>query len=85
MAMIPQRTLFSWQQIDLLGDLDRLKLVLDALPDEALMAQLERHRGQGRNDYPIRAVWNSLLAGIVFQHRSIESLRRELSRNGQLR
>ena len=59
--------------------------MLDALPDEALMAQLEHHRGQGRNDYPIRAVWNSLLAGIVFQHHSIESLRRELSRNGQLR
>jgi len=85
MAIIPQRQLFSWQQIDELGDLDRFQLVLDALSDEPLMAQLERHRGQGRDDYPIRAVWNSILAGIVFQHNSIESLRRELSRNGQLR
>jgi len=48
------------------------------------MRLLESHRGKGRNDYPIRAVWNSILAGVVFQHNSIESLRRELLRNGQL-
>ena len=30
-------------------------------------------------------MWNSLLAGIVFQHPTIETLRRELLRNGQLR
>ncbi|MDH7573125.1 MAG: transposase [Clostridia bacterium] len=33
----------------------------------------------------MRAVRNSILAGIVYQHPSIESLRRELKRNGQLR
>jgi hypothetical protein len=30
-------------------------------------------------------MWNSVLAGLVFEHVSIESLRRELSRNAQLR
>jgi len=85
MATIPQRQLFRWQEIQELGDLERLRLVLDHLPDEPLMQELERRRGYGRNDYPIRAVWNSVLAGIVFQHQSIEQLRRELSRNGQLR
>jgi len=30
-------------------------------------------------------MWNSILAGVVYQHPSIESLRRELLRNGQLR
>lgn len=30
-------------------------------------------------------MWNAVLAGVVYQHISIESLRRELSRNGQLR
>ncbi len=49
------------------------------------MSALERHRGQGRDEYPLRPLWNSILAGIVFQHGSIESLRRELKRNGQLR
>jgi hypothetical protein len=68
-----------------LGDLERLVLVLEGLPDEKLMQKLEKERGKGRNDYPVRAVWNSILAGIVFQHTSVESLRRELKRNGQLR
>jgi hypothetical protein len=49
------------------------------------MQALEDERGNGRNDYPVRVVWNSILAGIVFQHRTTESLRRELMRNGQLR
>ncbi len=85
MAKIAQLALFSWEQVEPLGDLERLQLVFDALPDEPLMQILERQRGKGRNDYPIRAVWNSLLAGIVFQHPTIETLRRELWRNGQLR
>ena len=49
------------------------------------MQALERQRGNGRNDYSVRAVWNSILAGIIFGHPSIASLRRELSRNAQLR
>lgn len=85
MAIIPQPQLFGWNEIEELGDLERLQLVLESLPDETLVKQLEEERSKGRNDYPIRAVWNSLIAGIVFQHVSIESLRRELKRNGQLR
>lgn len=49
------------------------------------MHALENKRGRGRDDYPVRSVWNSLLAGVVFSHETIESLRRELQRNGQLR
>lgn len=49
------------------------------------MITLEKQRKNGRNDYPVRAIWNTILAGIVFEHNSIESLRRELSRNAQLR
>jgi len=60
-------------------------MIRDTLPDEELMKFLEKARGNGRNDYPIRPVWNSILAGIVYQHSSIESLRRELLRNGELR
>ena len=85
MAIIPQQELFSWEEIEELGDLERLKLVVEYLPDEELMRRMERQRGQGRDDYPVRAVWNSVLAGVIFGHDSIESLRRELKRNGQLR
>ena len=84
MARIAQRRLFGWKEIDELGDLERLKLVLDALPDEEFASLVEAERFRGRNDYPVRAVWNSILAGVVFQHPSIESLRRELARNGML-
>ena len=85
MAIIPQQTLFVWSEIEELGDLERLKLVLEYMPDEELMRILEDERANGRDDYPVRAVWNTILAGVVFQHISVESLRRELSRNGQLR
>ena len=68
-----------------MGDLERLRLVIEYMPDEDLMRRLEKERGFGRDDYPIRGMWNATLAGIVFQHCSVESLIRELSRNGQLR
>ena len=53
-------------------------------PDEDLLRALERRRGRGRDDYPIRAMWRALVAGIVFQHVSVESLLRELRRNPAL-
>jgi len=85
MAIIPQTRLFSWQDVENLGELKRLELVLKSVPDEALMRTLEAERANGRDDYPLRAVWNSILAGIVYQHACIESLRRELLRNDRLR
>ena len=85
MAIITQKKLFGWKEIEILGDLERLFLVINYLPDEKLMYILEKERGRGRDDYPVRAVWNSILAGVVYEHKSIESLRRELLRNGQLK
>ena len=85
MAIILQLRLFGWNEIEPLCDLERLRLVLEYMPDEDLMRLLEEKRGNGRDDYPVRAMWNSVLAGIVFQHDAIEKLRRELGRNGQLR
>ena len=49
------------------------------------MQTLEAERRNGRNDYPVRPMWNSLIAAFVFQHPSIAALRRELLRNLQLR
>ncbi|MFO8014896.1 MAG: transposase [Phycisphaerae bacterium] len=85
MAILPQKPLFSWENLENLDDLHRLRLVLEAMPDEPLVRLLERERGRGRDDYPVRAVWNSLLAGVVQEHPNVESLRRELSRNASLR
>lgn len=89
MSILPhreQKSLFSWEDCEALGDLQRLKLALEHMPDELLMQDLEAERGlRGRDDYPVRAIWNSLIAQVVFGHESIASLRRELSRNAQLR
>lgn len=79
-----QPSLFSWQDIDILPDMKRLEQVLKYLPDEGIIKALEQKRGRGRNDYPVAAMWNAVIAGIVFQHRSIEGLVRELSRNPAL-
>ena len=87
MAIIRQ-SLFSWQEVSAESaesDTGRLGLVLKTMQDEEIMKKLEISRGNGRDDYPIRAVWNSVIAGVVYEHRSIESLRRELLRNGELR
>lgn len=86
MAIIPQISLFNWENdIEILGDLERLQLILRNLPDEQLIRKLEAERGRGRDDYPVRAMWNGLLAGLIYQHRSTASLIRELNRNVQLR
>ena len=51
MAIIPQQTFFVWDEIENLGDLERLRLVLEYMPDEELMQALERERGKGRDDF----------------------------------
>ena len=76
--------LFSWNDVEARSDLERFYLVRDNLPDEKIVRALEEHRGNGRDDFPVRAMWNALIAGIVFQHASTESLIRELSRNPSL-
>jgi hypothetical protein len=85
MATIAQKRLFGWDQIEALGDLARLQLVLENLVDEPLVCTLERERDRGRDRYPIRPMWNALIAGVVFQHPTVEALLRELRRNAQLR
>ena len=57
-----QNLLFSWDAVDQLPDLKRLRMILEALPDETLLAALEARRGRGRNDSyegpPVK--WRSL-------------------------
>ncbi|MGB4215209.1 MAG: DDE transposase, partial [Dethiobacteria bacterium] len=49
MAILPQHRLFGWDEIEGLGDLERLQLVIESMPDEDLMRRLERERGFGRD------------------------------------
>ena len=84
MAAIIKPYLFSWKDVTAHSDLDRFYFVRDNLPDKKLVLTLEEWRGNGRDDFPVRAMWNGVIAGVVFQHESIESLIRELSRNPAL-
>ena len=65
-------------------DLQRLEFVLDHLPDEGILAALERRRGRGRNDFPVRPMWRALIAGVVLRHPTAAALRRELGRNAHV-
>ncbi len=56
------------------------RLGLRRLPDDTLMRRLGSERGSGRDEYPVGAAWNSLLAGVLFRHAFIESLWREVLR-----
>ena len=82
MNRITQLSIFENNQ---LGDLEKLNDVLNALPDEKLIALLEEERGKGRNDYPVFTMWRAFLASFVFQHPTVAALIRELKRNSQLR
>ncbi len=75
---------FSWCDVEGLPDLERLRPVFEVLPDEGIVAALEAGRGRGRNDYPVRAMWRALIAGVVFQHASVQSLLRESGRHPAL-
>jgi hypothetical protein len=86
MAIIPQISMFSWEKdINNLGDLERLQSAIKNLPDEGLMQKLEKGRKGGRDDYPVRAMWNMLIAMFVFGYSRYTGIIRELKRNAQLR
>ena len=83
--IISQITFADYGLIEILGDLERFLLALLGMDDETLMLRLEARRGNGRNDYPVRVMWNLVIAMKVFGHRTVASFQRELARNSQLR
>ena len=85
MNNISQISIFDYSEIENLGDLERLKIFFENLNDDNLCKKLEKTRKNGRNDYPVRTMLNLIYAMKIFGHRSVESIRRELSRNSQLR
>ena len=85
MNNISQISIFDYSEIENLGDLERLKIFFENIEDEVLCKKLETERKNGRNDYPVRTMLNLVYAMKIFGHRSVESFRRELSRNSQLR
>ena len=85
MKIITQLSTFDYNEIKILGDLERCKLLIDNVPDEKIVNALYKIRGKGRNEYSIEAVWNSILIMPLIECSGVEQLRRELSRNRDLR
>ncbi len=85
MNNISQISIFDYSEIENLGDLEKLKIFLDNVDDNELCKMIEEERANGRNDYPVRTMLNLIYAMKIFGHRCVESFRRELARNSQLR
>lgn len=68
-----------------LGDLEKVRLVFETVPAAHLLAALDSERGSGRNDNPNLMMWHCVLSMFILQHSTIESFRREMMRNRQLR
>jgi len=86
MSYIRQRQLFSLDDFFNEGDDNhRLLLVLNALDDDKLIWKLEHERKGRRNSYPVRMLWQSLVAAKVYGIAATNDLIRELKRNESLR
>ena len=86
MSYCAQSRLFSFSDFFSEGDDNhRLLLVLDSLDDDELIGKLSRERKGRRNRYPLRVLWQSLIAGKVYGIATVNGLIRELIRNESLR
>jgi len=79
------KPLFAWDCLEDNPSLRTVREFLGSVPDERLLRELALHRGKGRNEYPVRVLWGTLLLTIVLRHPSIESCLGDLHRNEGLR
>ncbi len=77
-------TLFSWHMFDEYSDLTRLTTVVETMELDDLVHEINLRRRGTRCEWPAKAMLTALIARSVYQHSSIESLRRELKRNPSL-
>lgn len=76
--------LFAWARLDDHPQLSTLKLLLESLPDQDLLAGLQLARGRGRDDFPIPVLWGVFVFTIALRHPSFVSCIEELKRNPAL-
>lgn len=77
--------LFAWAELEDSPALRTLEELLALVPDQELLRALSAARGKGRDDYPVRVLWGTLLAQILLRHHNMESCLGELGRNPALR
>lgn len=79
------KPLFAWDALEDSPSLQSLRLLLEAIPDQALLEALRAARGKGRDDYPVEVLWDSLVLAIALRHVSTEACLEDLKRNPALR
>lgn len=79
------KPLFAWDCLEDSPSLAAIKQFLVSVPDAKLLAGLRQHRGRGRDDYPVHALWGVVLLRIALRHVSFEATLAELKRNEPLR
>jgi hypothetical protein len=76
--------LFAWAKLDDHPQLSSLKLLLEILPDQELLDGLRQARGKGRDDFPVDALWGTVVFTVALRHPSFTSCVAELNRNPAL-
>jgi hypothetical protein len=79
------KPLFAWDALEDSPSLQSLRVLLESIPDHALLESLRSARGKGRDDYPVEVLWGTLLLAIALRHVSIDACLEELRRNPALR
>lgn len=79
------KPLFAWDALEDSPTLQSLRLLLEAVPDHALLDSLRTARGKGRDDYPVEVLWGTLLLAVALRHVSTDACLEELKRNPALR
>lgn len=85
MLIANAKPLFAWDCLEDSPSLMSIAEILRSLPDAKLLEGLRRHRGRGRNDYPVHVLWGVVVLQIVLRHSDCEAVLGELRRNAALR
>jgi hypothetical protein len=76
--------LFAWNCLETSPSLKTLRDLLEALPDQELLAALRARRGRGRNDYPVHTLWGIYVCRLALRHPTMDAMLDELCRNPAL-
>jgi hypothetical protein len=79
------KPLFAWDALEDSPALQSVRLLLEAIPDQALLQALRDARGKGRDDYPVEVLWGTLVLAIALRHLSTDACIEDLKRNPALR
>ena len=85
MRIAVTKALFAWDALEDSPSLKSIRILLEAIPDHALLESLREARGKGRDDYPVEVLWGTLLLAIALRHVSTDACLEDLQRNPALR